>query len=456
MSTHTSKLSFRGGTGSVTGANFLLDTGAHKIVIDCGLTQGENFCSEENYGDFTYVPSEAHALLVTHAHMDHIGRIPQLVRRGFMGPIYSTEATKDLARAMFKDAVGILAGEARLCHKEPLYEAEDVEQALTQWKTYDYHEPFDVADGVRCTFKDAGHILGSALVFLERAGKQIVFSGDLGNSPDVLLHDTESIRGAHYLVMESVYGDRAHEGREVRREVLKAAIEDTRQKGGVLLIPSFSLQRTQVLLSEINVLIEDGAMQPIPIFLDSPLAIEVLDIYRRHSRLFNDTAKARMDAGDDLFDFPKLKLTRAAEDSSSIESAPNPKVIIAGSGMSHGGRIRSHEKRYLGDKDAAVLFVGYQTVGSLGRRIKDGAEKVKIDGDWVKVRARVSELSGYSAHKDRDALISFVETAQETLQKVFVVMGEPKAALFLTQRLRDFLGVDATAPAKENSVEIDW
>ena len=456
MSMHTSTISFRGGTGSVTGANFLLDTGTDKILVDCGLTQGENFCSEENYGEFTYVPSEVRTLLVTHAHMDHIGRIPQLVRRGFTGEIYSTEATKDLARAMFKDAVGILAGEARLCHKEPLYEAEDVEHALTLWKTHEYGEVFSLADDVQCTFKDAGHILGSSLVFLERAGKRIVFSGDLGNSPDVLLKDTESIEGAHYLVMESVYGDRAHEGRDMRRQVLRAAIEDSRQKGGVLLIPSFSLQRTQVLLSEINALIEDEGMQPIPIFLDSPLAIEVLDIYRRHSDLFNDEARARIAGGDDLFDFPKLKLTRAPEDSASIESAANPKVIIAGSGMSHGGRIRSHERRYLGDKNATVLFVGYQTVGSLGRRIKDGAEKVKIDGDWVKVRARVSELSGYSAHKDRDALISFVETAQATLKKVFVVMGEPKAALFLTQRLRDFLGVDATAPAKENSVTIDW
>lgn len=456
MSKNRSTISFRGGTGSVTGANFLLDTGSGKIVIDCGLTQGENFCSDENYGDFTYDPRDVQVLLVTHAHMDHIGRIPQLVRHGFAGTIYSTGATKDLARAMFKDAVGILAQEARLCHKEPLYEAEDVERALALWQTHEYHETFPFFHDVRCTFKDAGHILGSALVCLERAEKTIVFSGDLGNSPDVLLNDTESIAGANYLVMESVYGDRAHEGRDMRRHVLRAAIEDARARNGVLLIPSFSLQRTQVLLSEINALIEDEGMQPLPIFLDSPLAIEVLDVYRRHSHLFNKEAQQRIAQGDDLFDFPKLTLTRAVQDSAGIEAAPNPKVIIAGSGMSHGGRIRAHERRYLGNKNASVLFVGYQTVGSLGRRIKDGAEKVKIDGEWVRVRARVSELSGYSAHKDRDALIAFVETAQKTLEKVFVVMGEPRAALFLTQRLRDFLGVDATAPAKENSVEIDW
>lgn len=439
----------------MTGAHFLLEAGTARIGIDCGLKQGGEFCDEANYAPFPIEPRTFDSLIITHAHLDHIGRIPQFVRHGFSGTIYSTPATKELAALMFDDSLSILASEAQRCNRDVLFGREDVEQALSQWKTIDYHEPFFVAEGIQGTFKDAGHILGSALVSLERNGKQIVFTGDLGNSPDVLLPDTESIRGAHFLVMESVYGDRLHEGRDRRRDVLRDAIEEARRTKSVLLIPSFSIQRTQVLLSEINTLVEEG-VEPMPVFLDSPLSIKVLDVYERYRHLFNEASQARFKSGDDLFDFPKLTLTKDAEDSAQIERAANPKIIIAGSGMSHGGRIRSHEKRYLGDKHAILLFVGYQTVGSLGRRIKDGATRVKIDGDWIHVRARIAELRGYSAHKDRDALVAFVGEAQETLEKVFVAMGEPRASLFLTQRLRDFLGVDALAPEQGNVHTIAW
>lgn len=452
---HNATVAFLGGTGSVTGAHFLLDAGEARIGIDCGLKQGGEFCDETNYEPFPEDPSTFDALIITHAHLDHIGRIPQFVKHGFKGPIYSTAATKELAALMFDDSVAILADEARRCNRDIIFGREDIEQALNQWRTHEYHETFAVTPTVSCTFKDAGHILGSTLVVLERGGKKIVFTGDLGNSPDVLLPDTESIKGAHFLVMESVYGDRLHEGRDERRQVLRAAIDEARKTKSVLLIPSFSIQRTQVLLSEINSLVEDG-MEPMPLFLDSPLSIKVLSVYKRYQHLFNKEAQQRISTGDDLFDFPKLTLTKDAEDSAAIERAENPKIIIAGSGMSHGGRIRSHEKRYLGDKKAILLFVGYQTVGSLGRRIKDGASRVKIDGDWVRVRARIAELRGYSAHKDRDGLIAFVEDAQETLEQVFVAMGEPRASLFLTQRLRDFLGIDAQAPEQGSVHTIAW
>jgi len=258
------------------------------------------------------------------------------------------------------------------------------------------------------------------------------------------------------MVMESVYGDRNHGGTAGRRNVLRDALVDTHARGGVLLIPSFSLQRTQILLSEINELLVSGKVPSMPVFLDSPLAIRVLDVYRSYPNLYNERIREQFTNGKDPFDFEHLTLTPRTEDSASIQSAPSPKIIIAGSGMSHGGRIRGHEKRYLNDKNAMVLFVGYQTVGSLGRRIKDGAKKVYIDGDPVRVKAEIRSLDGYSAHRDMDGLMDFVEDTAESLIQVFVAMGEPKTSLFLTQRLRDFLGVNATAPNQGASYTLDW
>jgi metallo-beta-lactamase family protein len=450
----TATLTFCGGTGSVTGANFLLETGSQKILVDCGLEQGGSFCENYNYADFPYNPKEVDALIITHAHIDHIGRIPKLVKDGFSGVIYSTPPTRDLAAIMLEDALGILAMEAKSCNRDPLYTKEDIERAFSLWRTEEYDAVWDIGDS-RCVFKDAGHILGSAMVQLERSGKKIVFTGDLGNSPDPLLRDTVSIEGAHYLITESVYGDRNHEGKDARRDALKTHIEEARARSGVLLIPSFSMQRTQVLLSEINDLVEQGHIAPIDVYLDSPLAIKVLEVYKRYPTYYNEATQARL-AHDDIFDFNHLALTPHTEESAKIPLAPSPKVIIAGSGMSHGGRVRAHEKHYLSDTQATLLFVGYQTVGSLGRRIKDGAKEVTIDGEKVKVKAHIAELSGYSAHKDMNALIDFVGEAAPTLVQVFVAMGEPKTSLFLTQRLRDFVGVNAVAPHEGAVFTLDW
>lgn len=452
----TARITFLGGTESVTGANFLLDTGAKKFLIDCGLEQGSDFCSGTNYEPFSYDAKTIDALLVTHSHIDHIGRIPKLIRDGFAGPIFSTPATKDLAAVMLEDAVGLMAQEAERCGRETLYTMTHVEQVLAQWQTLEYHSPLDLGDGVVASFHDAGHILGSAMIFLEKNGRRLVFTGDLGNSPDVLLPDTESIKGSHFLVMESVYGDRNHEEKEERTELLEALLRRTYETKGTLLIPSFSLQRTQVLLAEINHMMEDGTLPTFPVFLDSPLAIRVSEIYRAYTNLYNGASRERIQKGDDIFAFPSLVRTIRSQDAEQIARTEGPKVIIAGSGMSHGGRIRKHEIAFLGDRNATILFVGYQTAGSLGRRIKDGAKKVEIDGTWVKVRALVTSLSGYSSHKDLDNLVSFVEGAQETLEQVFVAMGEPKSSLFLTQRLRDYLGVNARAPQKAEIIAIDW
>ena len=470
----SAKITFHGGAGTVTGANFLLDTDSthspssvqasspqagRKILIDCGILQsgdgpaGE--CDVINSAPFPYDVQDIDTLVVTHAHADHIGRIPRLVRDGFRGAIHSTAATKDLAALMFGDAISVMHEEAKRRGCDVLYEASDVEKALPLWDTHEYHEPFSIGD-TSIDFLDAGHILGAAMAKFTRNGRTILFTGDLGNSPEPLLNDTESPEGANYIIMESVYGDRLHEGREERRERLRECVEKVRARKGVLLIPSFSLERTQLLLFELNVMIEEGKLAAIPVYLDAPLAIQVTDVFRKYKHLLNPAAQKHFSSGKDPFSFESLKLTQDGEESRAIHAAPNPKIIIAGAGMSHGGRIRAHEKYYLGDKKAMILFVGYQVPGSLGRRIQEGEKRVEIDGEHIRIYAERETLSGYSGHADREQLLTFVENAGEHLERALVTMGEPRSSSMLTQRLRDFLGVDAVVPTQGQTFTLDW
>ncbi len=450
-----STLTFHGGAGSVTGANFLLECGGKRLLVDCGTQEQEKVCDTANLAPFSYDPKTIDALFITHAHQDHIGRVPRLVREGFQGPIYSTHATKDLAAIMLADALKVMQEHAMRHRCELLYEEKDIARALSFWQGREYHEPVSQGD-MQAEFLDAGHILGSAMVRISRKGRVVLFSGDLGNSPEPLLPDTESPEGAHYLVMESVYGDRLHEGRETRREVLKAAVEETRAQRGVLLIPSFSVERTQILLFELNDLVEKGEIQPIPVYLDAPLAIRVTEVFRRHSKLLKESVRAHFERGDDPFSFSGLHVVHNTGESHMIHRESDPKVIIAGAGMSGGGRIRAHEKYYLGEKKATVLFSGYQAPGTLGRLLEDGQKKVQIDGEYIRVHARFEKLTGYSGHADRDALLRFIEKAAPSLKRAFITMGEPKASLFLAQRARDFLGVDALVPEAGDSEELDF
>lgn len=488
LKTHFLKLKFCGGVGKATGANFLLqgpiniksknqqsagensnsDKKLFSILVDCGLEQGTPEADQFNRKPWSYNPEEVDILLVTHAHADHIGRIPRLVRDGFRGQIYSTSETKEITKLMYEDSLKLISKESTQKHIEPLFGEDDVVKTFSLWKTIEYHQNFELHPGYSVYLKDAGHVLGSSMfeltvtdiegVYPKNDGnplsRKIVFTGDLGNTPSPLLRDTEEINDADYLLMESVYGDRNHEDRDERLQKLSDAIIDNHKRKGVLLMPMFALEKTQEILYELNELIEAKKLPMTPIYLDAPLAIKLTNIYEHMTKNLKDSARTDMKR-DDIFQFPGLRISETAEDSMAIAHMPNPKIIMAGSGMSSGGRIQHHEAHYLKDPNNTILFTGYQAAGTLGRLIRDGASEVMIHNEKVPVKARVETISGYSSHKDMDHLVDFVSNTAEKVKKVFVVMGETKSSLFLVQRLRDYLGVDAMHPDEDEEVFLD-
>lgn len=449
------KIRFCSGVGSVTGANFLLTSpGGTNILVDCGLIQGDRVAMSDNALPFSYDASTVTALIVTHAHLDHVGRIPKLVKEGFKGKIISTPETRELAELVLNDAVGILKMEADQEGIEPLYNSDDVRAIFPLWQTLEYHRPLSIGEDLVLTFKDAGHILGSAMAEITvkdgdggyASQTKVVFTGDLGNSPAPLLRDTEPLGDADFLVMESVYGDRNHESKEDRVEILAKIVRRAVDRGGTLVIPAFSIDRTQTLLYELNDLVNKGKIPSVPVFVDSPMAIRATEIYKSGSALFNQKIRDQIAGGDDIFRFPNLKFTVSGQESKTIDEMAGAKIILAGSGMSVGGRVIGHEERFLPDPKNTLLLTGYQSAGSLGRQLADGAKKVRIHGRTIKVKAKVETMYGFSAHKDSDHLVEFVSTGTERLRQVFVVMGEPGSAMHLAQRINDELGVKAIVP----------
>lgn len=439
----------------MTGAEYLLESGGARLLVDCGLSQGGRYAEEMNWEPFPYRPQSLAAVLITHAHIDHVGRVPKLVREGFAGPIYSTPPTRDFAETLLLDSEHILGEEAEEKRRPPLYREEDVARAVELWRGVPYHEPLTIGP-FAVEFFDAGHILGSSFIVVGVEGKHIAFSGDLGNSPAPFIKPREDLpANVDFALVESTYGGRIHEGMDKRRDALENLIEDTVKRGGVLMIPAFALERTQDLLFELNALVEEGRIPRAPIFIDSPLAIKVTEVYKRYSRdplYFNQDAIAAARKGDAIFDFPGLAMTLTREESRAINDVPPPKVIIAGSGMSHGGRILRHEARYLGDPKSAVFFVGYQAHGSLGRRILDGEKTVTISRTKVPVRARAAVIPGYSAHADQPQLLDWLRGARGKLRKVFMVQGEEDEATALALKTRDTLALSTHLPSRGEAV----
>ncbi len=451
----TAEITFHGGTGSVTGANFLLEIDGKKILVDCGLTQGEKLADDINWDPFVYDPKSIDILFVTHAHIDHLGRVPKLIAEGFHGKIYSTEPTKALALPMLEDTAGILGKNTDL-GLDKIYSPENIKLALSFWQGFTYKQNIKITDNLEVILLNAGHILGSAMVEFLYNGKKILFTGDLGNSPSPLLPDTEKVTDVDYLIMESVYGDRNHESKDDRQLFLAQIIQDNHKRVGTLIIPTFSLERSQELLFELDTLLENHRIPVMPIFFDSPLAIRLTEVFKQYKNYFNETAQKAISPGKYLFDFPGLHNTLKSEESKLIGDVPNPKIVIAGSGMSTGGRVVHHERHYLPDPNNTLLLTGYQSVGTPGRLIQEGVKTVRISGEDVIIRSHIVTISGYSGHKDSDGLLDFVADMQDTLKKVFVVMGEPKSEMFLAQKIKDNLGIEANVPEQGSSVTLDF
>lgn len=445
------KLTFHGGVKEVTGANYLLESNGTKILIDCGLRQGGVFSEKHNWDDFAYDPKEISAVFPTHAHIDHTGRLPKLVRDGFTGKVYSTPPTKDFANLLLLDSEHILLQEAERLKRPPLYGIREVEELMANWEGIPYHQPVNVGP-FKITSYSAGHILGSSIVVVEAEGKKIAFSGDLGNSPAPIIGPYELLEDIDYCVTESTYGNRTHP--EITEGIIEDTIEETVRAGGVLIIPAFAMERTQKLLFEINELVENGRVPKVPIFLDSPLAIKLTEVYKKYQDYFDEATINLLSKDKTLFDFPGLKKTLTTQESKNINEVPDPKVIIAGSGMSQGGRILHHEKRHLSDPKSTILFIGYQAKNSLGRRIQQGDEAVKIHGEEIPVRCRKVTIDGYSAHADLRQLTEWLHPMRLSLKKVFVVQGEEEASQSLTQKIINELAVRAEIPEDGGTYEL--
>ena len=454
------KLTFFGAARAVTGSCHCVECGGKKILVDCGLQQGRD---ERDNQELDFAAGYIDAVVVTHAHIDHSGRIPLLVKQGFTGNIYCTRLTGQLLSIMLRDSAHIQESDAQWQNQkgkragrdavEPLYTVADAEAALQQLYPVEYGQVLDLCEGVRVRFTDAGHLLGSSEVELwlteGDVERKIVFSGDLGNIDQPIIRDPSFVEDADYVVMESTYGDRNHEPPESYTESLAQLIDEVFAKGGNIVIPSFAVGRTQELLYFLREIKDRGLVKSAPNFtvcVDSPLAAEATRVYSGdlHGYL-DEEAIAVLQGGDDLFTFPGLTLTQSTEESKALNMDPSPKIIISASGMCDAGRIRHHLKHNLWRPECAVVFVGYQAEGSLGRRLLEGAKTVKLFGEEIAVRARIVNFKGLSSHADRDHLLEWVGHIAPAPRQVFVVHGDaPVTELFaedLNQR-----GIPAHAP----------
>lgn len=447
------KITFYGACQMVTGSCYLLEHNNTRVLVDCGMIQGEQFADNRNYDPFPFDPATIDYVLITHAHIDHCGRIPRLVRLGFTGTIVSTHATLDFAELMLTDSANVIDADAKSANYPPLYSVEDVANAVKLFQGTDYRQSVTIGE-LTATFYDAGHILGSSFIHITDGKKSVVFSGDLGNSPVPLLHDLEALPATDYLVMESTYGNRVHEPSHERALLLRSAIYETVTMGGVLMIPAFALERTQEILYELRQLVENNDIPDVPMYIDSPLAIKATRLYRVYDYLFDKEATHILKSGKDLFQFKGLKMTETRGQSKNVNNAPAPKVIIAGSGMMQGGRIRHHLKRYLSDFKNQVLIVGYQVEGSLGRQLLEGANEVTIDEVTVPVHAKIRAIGAYSAHADQPKVISWVTPQAKGIQHIWLTHGELEQANTLADRLRTDVHVQTSVPEYGQSVQL--
>ncbi|HBR80045.1 MAG: putative exonuclease of the beta-lactamase fold involved in RNA processing [Candidatus Uhrbacteria bacterium GW2011_GWE2_45_35] len=453
------KISFFGAAREVTGSCFLFEANdsngvPKKILIDCGMFQGEKFAEEKNREAFAFDPKSLDAVFVTHAHLDHTGRLPKLLHDGYSGSFRMTVPTCALTRIVLEDAYHIMEENARRSGEEVFYTFEDVKAVYDNCLGLGFHEQVEVAPGISVMFHDAGHILGSAYISIEAEGKRVVFSGDIGNDDVPILAPTEAVSKADVLVCESTYGHRVHENPQERTSLLRQQLSETLKSGGTLLIPSFSVERTQELLYELNNILLHDIKSNLPIFLDSPMAIRATEMYRHFKTFLQFEASIFSDPDRDFFSFPNLRETISADESKFINVVHPPKIIIAGSGMMTGGRVMHHLIRVLPDKNSTVLIIGYQAKGSLGRRIYEGAKQVKIFGQQLLVEAQVKAIGAFSAHGDQNKLTRWVQPEDGKLPKIFLVHGDPEVQDIFATHLRHELQAEVLVPEPGESFEV--
>lgn len=453
------KIKFCGAAEGVTGSCHLLTTDSHKILLDCGQYQGGKAQDEMNFMPFPFAVNDIEAVVLSHAHIDHCGRLPLLVKRGYDGPIYTTKATADLLQVMLRDSAYIHEKEAEWKNKkadrlgrkhvDPLYTIEDAEAALKLVVPVLYNQLIELNDEMRIVFNDAGHILGSGIIEVwakEGDGEsKIVFSGDLGMTNRPIIEDPTIIKKADYVIMESTYGSRNHPENSDSISSLLDIVKETTKRGGSVIIPSFAVGRTQELIYEFNKFFQEGGeakkiLENVLVYVDSPMANMATEVFRNNAQVFDDETKDFILKGDNPLDFPNLRFTRSTQDSMALNGNKTPKVIISASGMCEAGRIRHHLKHGLWDSRNSIVFVGYQAEGTLGRRLVEGAEEVSIMGETIKVQAQIHNLEGFSGHADQNGLINWISGFQVAPKQVFLVHGEEESKHVLGKLIEEKLG----------------
>lgn len=454
------KLQFLGAAQVVTGSSFLLEVANRKILIDCGMFQGAKAVRALNYRDFLYDPGSIDCVLLTHAHIDHCGLIPKLCKQGFKGAIYATKATVDLCKIMLPDSAHIQESDAEIANRkgqrvgkktvEPLYTVDEAFEALSQFVPVSYDVDLQITSEVRVVFRDAGHIIGSAIleIYVREEGHttKLLFSGDLGQPNQPIIKDPTLIHGADYVIVESTYGNRMHQYYN-REEKLAEIINDTIDRDGNVIIPSFAVGRTQTLLYYLYKLWKEDKIPNVPVVLDSPLAIAATQIFAKNTQEFDEDSTKMLIAGGSLPEMPHLVIAKTAEESKALNETKGAKIIISASGMADAGRILHHLKHNLWKPETSVLFVGYQAEGSMGRRLIEGVKRVKIIGEEVSVKAKIYNLDGFSAHADRGQIVDWLASIDGPKpHNVFLVHGEPDATEALSQYIGEKLGNSTYIP----------
>ena len=473
------KITFLGATKIVTGSNFLVEAAGKKFLVDCGLYQGKAELEEQNYREFDYNPAEIDFMLLTHAHIDHSGRIPKLYNDGFKGPIYAHKATCDLCSIMLPDSGHIQEMESEWKNKKrirkgqptrpPLYTAEEAIKCMEIFVPVKYDDIIQVDENIYVRFNDAGHMLGSSIIeiWAKEDGKETkaVFSGDLGNNDIPLLSEPTMIDNCDYLVMESTYGSRLHVRNDQKAELFLKIVSETIDNGGTVVIPSFAVGRTQEIVYEINKIKENRhdeeflreyrTLMRVPVYVDSPLAISATKVFKENMDLFEDEVKEEMQRGNNPLEFPGLKFTQTADESKALNESDEPSIIISASGMCDVGRIKHHLKHNIWNPKSTILFVGYQAPGTLGYEIVNGAKKVTIFGEEFAVNARIEYIEGYSGHADQEWLMNFVYSFYNKPKHIFLVHGEEESQEVLRNKILENTGIGVTIPEYGETYQLD-